>query len=354
VTVPFSTLARRAARLAKYPFWAAQLFTGAKSFIDNPIIGNERLNAFGLHVLRRAAAQRAATRRRNVLERLVRPEHRASFARDGFVLVENFLPRIEFDRLSAEVNGYRGRARQMLQGDTITRRIALEPNALKQMPSVAKLLSNAEWYGLQRFAASHNRTPVYYLQAIWAGIVPGPPDPQTVLHTDTFHATAKAWLTLTDVAAQGTPFIYVPGSHRMTPARRQWEQESSMRAANAARLTARGSFRITENELAALGYPSPKSFPIPKNSLLVADTSGFHARGVSVAPSLRVEVWGYLRASPFLTLPFDLWGNPILGQRRASAFWSYADALERFRNKPNPWRRCENCTIFDPPIERSD
>ena len=45
----------------------------------------------------------------------------------------------------------------------------------------------------------------------------GPPDPQTALHADTFHPTVKAWLFLTDVAADAGPFTYVPGSHRLTP-----------------------------------------------------------------------------------------------------------------------------------------
>jgi hypothetical protein len=32
----------------------------------------------------------------------------------------------------------------------------------------------------------------------------------------------------------------------------------------------------------------------------VADTFGFHARGQSAAPSLRVEVWGFGPRNPFL------------------------------------------------------
>ncbi|MET0361795.1 MAG: phytanoyl-CoA dioxygenase, partial [Sphingobium sp.] len=36
----------------RWPFWAAQLVTGAKSFADNRLIGSRRLNALGLHRLR--------------------------------------------------------------------------------------------------------------------------------------------------------------------------------------------------------------------------------------------------------------------------------------------------------------
>ena len=44
-----------------------------------------------------------------------------------------------------------------------------------------------------------------------SGAVDGLSDPQTDLHTDTFHPTVKAWLFLTDVAPETMPFVYVPG-----------------------------------------------------------------------------------------------------------------------------------------------
>ena len=55
-------------------------------------------------------------------------------------------------------------------------------------------------------------------------------DPQTDLHTDTFHPTVKAWLFLTDVAPDAMPFVYVPGSHRLTPQRLDWERRMSIGA----------------------------------------------------------------------------------------------------------------------------
>ncbi len=38
--------------LLKGPLWLFALFTGAKSFRDNPVIGNPLLNKLGLHVIR--------------------------------------------------------------------------------------------------------------------------------------------------------------------------------------------------------------------------------------------------------------------------------------------------------------
>lgn len=116
------------------------------------------------------------------------------------------------------------------------------------------------------------------------------------------------------------PFVYVPDSHLTTPARRGWKLHRSRKAADEDRLTGRGSFRIVSNELEALGYPLPKSFPVARNTLIVANTPGFPARRLIAVPSLRPEIWDHLRASPFVALPIDPWRNPALGQRRATAF----------------------------------
>ena len=341
---------RQAKRAALLPFWTAQLLTGAKSFRDNPVIGSPRLNRLGLHVGRQGLAHRLAALRRRRLSRLVMPEHAAAFARDGFVTIRDFLPQAEFAELLRQVQAFRGPARETVQGDTITRRLALDPAALDRMPALRRLLSHPTWRGLLRYVGSHDSEPVCYLQSILAGAVAGEPDPQTALHADTFQPTVKAWLTLTDVAPDGGPFVYVPGSHRITSARRDWEWRMSVAVREAPnRLSGRGSFRIAREELAALGYAAPRAFDTPANTLIVADTSGFHARGPSVGPGLRVEVWAYGRRNPFFPLPADPWRLQALGTRRATAFWRVGDLLDRLGVKAQGWHRRENVSAFDPP-----
>ncbi|MCQ9155105.1 phytanoyl-CoA dioxygenase family protein [Acidomonas methanolica] len=332
-----------------YPFWALQLLTGAKSFLDNPLIGSPALNERGLHVARQALAHRAASYRRRSLERFVPPELVAAFERDGFVLVRDVLPPDEFARLVEEVRRYRGPARETTQGDTITRRLALDPAALTAMPSVRRFLDLSLWRRLLRLVGSQDAEPICYLQTILLQAVPGDPDPQTALHADTFHPTVKAWFALTDVAEDGGPFTYVPGSHRITPGREAWEKRMSLVASRGAdRLTGRGSFRVREEDLADMGYPPPRALAVPANSLIVADTGGFHARGPSAGPGMRVEIWAYGRRNPFFTLPFDLWRIQALGLRRATLAWAAGDWLERRGLKPQVWRQRPGVSAFDP------
>ena len=47
-----NSIIRIVLKAARYPFYALGIFTGAKSFRDNPIIGSKLLNILGLHVAR--------------------------------------------------------------------------------------------------------------------------------------------------------------------------------------------------------------------------------------------------------------------------------------------------------------
>ena len=304
-------------RHALWPLWVAQLATGAKSFIDNPLIGSRRLNKAGLHVARLKLAHRMAWSRRRRLSRLIDPADRAAFDRDGFVLKRDFLPQDVFDRLVGQIRTFRGAARQMVQGDTITRRIALDPEALAAMPDARRVLDDRDFRGLVRYVGSFDSQPLCFVQTILAQRFPGAVDPQVHLHADTFHPTVKAWLFLEDVAIEDGPFTYVSGSHLLTPQRLSWERRKSLDARNAERLTARGSFRIERDELSALDLPPPASFAVSANTLIVADTFGFHARGVADHASTRVEIWAYGRRNPYIPwVGLDPMSLPGVSERR--------------------------------------
>jgi hypothetical protein len=318
------------------PWWALALATDAKSFRDNPLIGSRRLNAWGLHVSRVRLAHRMAAWRRRRLAHLVTPEQRAEFDRNGFVMVRDFLDAEAFAALRDQVMNRAAPAREMVQGDTITRRFALDPAALHAMPAVEALLADSRWQGPIRYVGSFDTEPLAYVQSILTHRRAAPPDPQTRLHADTFHPTVKAWLFLTDVAHDEGPLTYVAGSHRRDAARLAWEKKRSLEARGGADLlSARGSLRIDRGELAALGLPEPTAFAVPANTLVVCDTSGFHARGLAVRPSTRVELWAYGRRNPFLPWTgLDLTGWPGLAERRVPLHWAFRDRFERWVGQP--------------------
>ncbi|MCH7628736.1 MULTISPECIES: phytanoyl-CoA dioxygenase family protein [Novosphingobium] len=330
------------------PWWVASLATGAKSFIDHPLIGSRRLNEAGLHVARVRLAHALAARRRARIAGLVRDEDRAAFARDGFVVRHDFLPPAVFERLREGLQGWRGPCRDMRQGDAVTRRFALDPALLATVPEARALLAHPDWQGLIRYVASFDREPVSYVQTILAqrGDGSGRADPQLRLHADAFQPSAKAWLFLDDVAPDEGPLTYVPGSHRLTPQRIAWEKAMSLAAPQAERLTARGSFRVGPNDLAEMGLSPPRAFAVPANTLVVADTYGFHARGPSVRPSRRTEIWAYSRHNPFNPWSgADLAAIPAIRERRVGAYWKGRDLLARWLGQP--WKAAGIRSPFD-------
>lgn len=320
------------------PVWFAQLFTGAKSFVDNPLIGSSRLNAMGLHAGRVRLAHGMTARRRAALASSVSPDDRAQFDRDGVVAITDFLPGEVFTALRQQILAHRAPVREAVQGDTITRRLAIDPAARHAIPALAAFQRDRRWRGLARYVAGFDIEPLLYVQSILPNRHAAPPDPQTVLHADTFYPAMKAWLFLEDVAPEHGPFAYVKGSHRLTPERIAWEREKSLHVRNGdCRLSARGSFRVRAEELAGLDLPQPTRFAVPANTLVIADTFGFHARTQASHPATRIELWAYGRRNPFRPFKgWDIWSVPGIAERRIGLRWWLGDRAAKL--VPQPWK----------------
>lgn len=269
-------------------------------------------------------------------------EDRDCLDRDGFIVKHNFLPEDIFESLVSDVKNIRLLAREMTEGDTVTRRIPLSPSVISRMPSVRQLVGSSDYLKLMHYAGAAAAMPMLYIQTILPRVVSGPTDPQTVLHSDTFHPTMKSWFYLNDGAQDSMPFTYVPGSHKLTAERLEWERRMSLWAQQSADAdTRQGSFRIEPRDLANLGLGEPYAIRAPKNTLVVADTFGFHARGASTRPSARVEIWGYGRRNPFLPWAgLDLWSLPGLRFAKPALYWHALDAADRlFPRRRQRWRR---------------
>ena len=336
------------------PLWLAQVFSQEKFFARNPIIGSRWLNERGLHTARVTAACRLAAARRRRLARLIPAEERQRFDRDGFIVKRDFLPSDLFAELVEQVHGLRAPAREMVEGDTVTRHIALDPAVLKRVPAARRLLHMPEYRNLINYAGSSAAAPMVYIQTVLSHAVGGLPDPQRDLHTDTFHPTVKAWLFLTDVEAGAMPFVYVPGSHRLTPQRLEWERQMAVAASRGAHESQRPPETrlvraISSAKLSDLGLPPPRSISVPANTLVVADTFGFHARGPSAAPTTRVEVWAFGRRNPFLPWTgLDPWSVDALGLRKPLLYWKSVDLLETVGLGRQRWRARDSISAFDP------
>jgi len=130
-------------------------------------------------------------------------------------------------------------------------------------------------------------------------------DSQTDLHVDTVSAVTKVWFFLNPpgVSHAEGPLNYVRGSHRNTIGKLRWMHAYSLSPATAA--MREPSFRLEGDPnatRAASEYVSWANenkfevFPIPnaRRTVVIADTSGLHARGLGIPGRTRVSqrLWG--------------------------------------------------------------
>jgi hypothetical protein len=309
--------------------------SGDKSFFQNPVIGDPALNARGLHRWRVETAARLAERRRRALARRIAPEDAAALDRDGFVLREDYLDAETFAAVRDVVFGRARAAREMRQGQTVTRMTPLGGRGLAPLRAVAR---RSDLAALMAYAAGRWGAPTFFLQTVIAEPSRAGVDPQTALHADTFHPCAKLWLFLTDVGEEDGPFAFVPGGHRLTPERLAWEHRQSLTARDDPRRHhALGSFRIAPADLAALGYDAPRRITVRANTLVVANTYGFHNRAPSPKRTVRVELHGGLRRNPFM--PWNgLDPAALLGPWQLDAFYAWLALRGRLFGQRGIWK----------------
>jgi len=90
-------------KLLLLPVWFMQLFTQAKSFKKNPVIGSLVLNRCGLHVIRIVLAQSIMRLRFEILGIGIDKALKKSFLKDGFMVIENAMSEQRFTQIKNQV-----------------------------------------------------------------------------------------------------------------------------------------------------------------------------------------------------------------------------------------------------------
>ncbi|WKD48789.1 phytanoyl-CoA dioxygenase family protein [Microbulbifer spongiae] len=288
----------------KLPKWVFEIFSWGKSFRNNPLIGSYWLNRCGLHVIRVVVAHLLFRLRLLLLSPLVSEKDRKDFLEKGFILKKNFLPEAQFTNLSVELNSYKGMIREVVEGTTLTQRVFMDHASRRQAPEFCQLADNPYLDRLMRYSSSKNRPPFFFIENLCnhANVTPRP-DPQRDMHADTFHPCVKAWLYIDGTDDQNGPYIYVPGSHRLSWGRLKWEYSQSLKACQKGALRDKGrywdgSFRVSDFALAKMGL-SVEKLCVPPNTLVIANVFGFHRRGEASAKSNRMTIWMQARDNPF-------------------------------------------------------
>ncbi len=279
------------------------LFTQTKSFRDNPIIGNAVLNRLGLHVLRVILAHGIFWFRQNILFFLVDSAERRQLRNQGYLLVSDVLSETQFQDLQQAFYQADIKLHSSRQGNTLTHSRLLTPELQSQLDNIPSIIDCPAILNRLRYASAMMLSPWFYFLRI-ENSHQTEQDPQKKPHADAFHPTMKAWLFLHDVTLDRGPFCYYPGSHKLSLKRLRWEYQQSLSARSSNDLyTARGSFRLAEEDRIQLGLGEEKVFTVPANTLIIANTFGFHFRGQAPNGAIRDALWASSWRAPFLPLP---------------------------------------------------
>ncbi|MBV9881799.1 MAG: hypothetical protein JO276_02190 [Sphingomonadaceae bacterium] len=83
--------------------------------------------------------------------------------------------------------------------------------------------------------------------------------------------------------------------------------------------------------------------------MVAIDTSGFHARGSSDRPTVRVEIWAFSRRTPFVPWAgFNLLSWRPVASRRAEWMTNIVDRLDRLGLKKQHWQPAGSRRPADP------
>lgn len=280
------------------------------------ILGNPTANWWGLHIARILLSDLMLFLRRAPLSWLAFKHYRA-FAKNGIVIIENFADANALPAIYQEVQtalktqaitpdlGTVGFGQKHLHAHGFDRYDGSSLNRLveiDQYPQLKALFSSNKMHKLTLALFGMLNRKQYYVYELKHGDHTKNHDKQKDTHKDTFHSTYKLWYFVEDVTLEAGPFEYAYQSNRSTWKRLKWEYQMSCAASREPGHPNRGgAFRISQQDLAQIAQPLTKVL-VKANSLVIADTRGFHRRGDAPKGSSRISVYANFR--PIAFLPF--------------------------------------------------
>ena len=280
----------------------------------HPVIGSPRLNRLGLHGVRVRGAN-LCSRVRRLMAPAPDPTLRAALWRNGLVVIENVLAPGEFERARSEFEA-RLQAHEREQPRPEVRSRGFGPRLTNPAG-----FDRADGGSLNRFVRIDERCPTlrsafgpgsallrrlhalsgvaaapdaFWLYQLVHGDQAANPDLQRDVHCDTFHDTFKAWYYFEAVTEADGPLMYAPGTHRSDAARHAWERRRILLGK-----VRSSAFRAGARDLREMGIAPLRPVLAPANSLVLANTRGFHCRGLAPGGTVRQGLYAGLRPHAF-------------------------------------------------------
>ena len=265
-------------------------------FSDKKVVESHLLNYAGAQVFRMLLSS-AAFALRGISKTWPETEFTRQLTRRGFIMIPGFLDPDVFDRVKQEfLEATRiGRYAPIQDGDTRLERYTLSPDLWRALPTIARLLADPRLIhtleGAERKAIDIGDV---WFDLVCNGDSKKGQDSQKHLHSDIFFTTHKVWFFLEPVTLEDGPLCFAEGTNRVSLKRLVFEYSKSIRFDRLSDY----SFRVEPADQAFLGFDE-RALTCPENTLVIANTRGFHRRGDAAAGHTRKQIHFCIRSNPF-------------------------------------------------------
>jgi hypothetical protein len=270
----------------------------AKVFTDAKAVDSRALNRAGVQPFRTVVARSLYKLRRGSDDPIVN-----ELAQNGIVVLEDFLSDADFTAVEQEAEAFMAATVPTYThhwGTTevehfhLTQLTNLTSDAGDTYPHLDRWREQDRVRQLVADGERRNGT-AYHGSSLVERLTLGDysdPDSQTDLHVDTFFNTHTIWLYLDDVTEANAPLEYVLGSHRIDWVRLRHDYHASVHA------EVKKSRRVTDEEVQARGL-QPRKVTCGRNTLVIANTCGYHRRSVGEPGQTRRSLYMIFRSNPF-------------------------------------------------------
>ena len=266
-------------------------------FSNKKVVENNLLNYAGSQVLR-VLLSSACHAFRGMLQSWPKNNLTMMHRENGFILIPNFLSQKVFDQVKDEFFNTTdiGSYAPIKDGDTRVERYTYSLDEWKRLPAVTKLLSNKSLVQTLEGAELKNiEIGDVWFDTIYYDAPQKVASSQSQLHSDTFYTTHKVWFFIEPVKLEDGPLCFVPKTNQMSLKRLIFDYKKSIHFEELMDY----SFRVEPKEKTFLGCIE-KALTCPENTLVIANTRGFHCRGDATAGRTRKQIHFCIRTNkPF-------------------------------------------------------
>jgi len=266
-------------------------------FSNKKVVENHLLNNAGAQILR-VLLSSAAYAFRGMSQSWPKTNLTMMLQKNGYILIPNFLSWEIFQQVKDEFFDTTniGSYSPIKDGDTRVERYTFSMDKWKRLPAVTKLLSdNLLVQTLEGSELKNIEIGDVWFDTIYYDDPQKVASSQNQLHSDTFYTTHKVWFFIEPVNLEDGPLYFVPGTNQLSLKRLIFEYKKSIHFDELTDY----SFRVEPKDRTFLGCIE-KAITCPENTLVIANTRGFHRRGKAKGGHTRRQIHFCIRTNkPF-------------------------------------------------------